>query len=161
MTSQSYTIRPACPEDAEAVTAMWAEMAAQHAGYDVQRWQWAPGADEKWRKHFLEMTGKDDWVALVAVDAEDRAVGFVTAHLRSVAPVFAAERAADIGNLAVTGEHRGRGIGKMLTKAMLEELKARGAEYVTVGVACANDVASRLYENFGFREVMRSMYLRL
>lgn len=161
MSAEGWTIRPARAEDADAVVAMWQEMADQHAGYNAQRWDWAADAADKWRSHFLEMIGKDDWVALVAVDERDRAVGFATAHLRGVAPVFAAERAADIGNMAVAADRRRRGIGKLLTAAALAELRSRGAEYATLGVAWTNDAARKLYEGLGFREVMRQMYLRL
>ena len=161
MSKEHCTIRPARAGDADAIVEMWQEMARQHAGYDAQRWDWAPDAAERWRSHFLDMIGQEDWVALVAVDAGDRVVGFATAHLRRVAPVFAAERAADIGNLMVAAGCRRRGIGTALARAVLEALKSRGAEYVALGVASANRAAIELYKRLGFREVMRSMYVRL
>ncbi len=161
MPGHGYRIRPARPEDGDAVVEMWREMADQHTEYDAERWSWAADATERWRDHFLDMIGKADWIALVAADGQDRAVGFATAHLRAVAPVFAAGRAGDIGNMAVAAAYRRRGIGRLLTSAVLAELKARGAQYVALGVACANQPAIGLYKRFGFRDVMRSMFLKL
>ena len=161
MTSESYTIRPARADDADAVAEMWLEMAEEHAAYDSQRWEWAEDAGAKWRSHFLERLEKEDCFTLVAVDTVDRTVGFVTARMSDPAPVFAAGRGASITNLVVKSEYRRQGIGKRLTEAILEILKSCDAQSVTLGVACANEPAIGLYRDLGFRDVMRQLQKEL
>jgi ribosomal protein S18 acetylase RimI-like enzyme len=161
MVAGSYRIRAARPGDADAATAIWQEMADEHAAYDGEHWAWSDDAAERWRSDFLDMIAKKNCITLVAVDEEGRAVGFVTADVHDRPPVFASNRAGGIGNLAVKRERRRRGIGKMLAAAAMAEIRRRGAEYIKLSVARANAPAIGLYESLGFRDVTRSLYKRL
>jgi ribosomal protein S18 acetylase RimI-like enzyme len=158
MMGGSYTIRPACGEDTEALVAMWEDVARQHASYDDQCWDWAADAVEKWRSHFLDMLDKDDCVVLVAADAAGRAIGFVMARVRDMPPVFARKRGGMITDVAVLPDRRGEGIGTMLTEAVLKELKARGAQSAELRVAVKNPAALGLYEKLGMQTVMCHMF---
>ena len=55
-----------------------------------------------------------------------------------------------ITNIAVLEDWRGRGIGKQLTKALLQYLSNLGASYATLEVRVSNERAQNLYKGLGF-----------
>jgi ribosomal protein S18 acetylase RimI-like enzyme len=58
------------------------------------------------------------------------------------------EGAAAIGNVYTRRDRRGRGLGRLATRAVLAELS--GVKTVGLNVRADNDVALRLYESLGF-----------
>ncbi|OWR29896.1 histone acetyltransferase [Saccharibacillus sp. O23] len=67
---------------------------------------------------------------------------------------FVAEDVPELG-MALLPDSRGRGIGKTLLAALLEGLRDRGAERVSLSVDPRNEPAMKLYWRFGFEEVGR------
>ena len=63
---------------------------------------------------------------------------------------FAADD-AELGDMAVLPESRGRGLGRWLLDAALAEAARRGAKTVYLEVRESNVAARRLYERAGFR----------
>ena len=57
---------------------------------------------------------------------------------------------ADIRGLAVAPAHQGRGLGRALVEAAVEEARARGARKLTLRVLGPNTAARALYESCGF-----------
>jgi ribosomal protein S18 acetylase RimI-like enzyme len=140
---------------------MWQELSRQHAAYDAECWDWSEDAAEKWRSHYLDMLGKEGWVVLAAADSAGKVIGFLTASLSDAAPVFAVKRNGLITNIFVKAEHRRKGIGRKLSEAAFEVMKAKGADAVRLRVAVANQGAVELYRQFGMRTVMYDMYKRV
>jgi ribosomal-protein-alanine N-acetyltransferase len=62
---------------------------------------------------------------------------------------------AELGNVAVADEWRGRGIGARLLREVLDRAGRRGMREIFLEVRPSNHVAQRLYERHGFREVGR------
>jgi [ribosomal protein S18]-alanine N-acetyltransferase len=62
---------------------------------------------------------------------------------------------AELGNLAVAEEARGRGVGRALLEAGMAAMRARGAAEVFLEVRASNLGAQRLYRSHGFEEVGR------
>ena len=60
---------------------------------------------------------------------------------------------ADIHNIEVKPEYRGKGYGSKLMELFLNEMKKRSVAEVTLEVRVDNKMASRLYEKFGFEQV--------
>jgi [ribosomal protein S18]-alanine N-acetyltransferase len=69
---------------------------------------------------------------------------------------------AELGNLAVAEEARGRGTGRSLLTAAMECVRRRGARECFLEVRESNRVAQSLYRRFGFQVVgrRRSYYTR-
>lgn len=84
--------------------------------------------------------GFKGWVWL----EEEQVVGHVAMY-----PVRG-QRACILVNLAVSEEHRRRGIGRQLVVAVLEEARRRGFDHVWLEVEAANQPARRLYQSLGF-----------
>ena len=60
-----------------------------------------------------------------------------------------------ITNIAVAEAWRGRGIGKQLTRALLQYLSNLGAAYATLEVRVSNERARNMYRELGFVSVGR------
>jgi len=92
---------------------------------------------------------------LVAVDPEDRVLGYVTLRWD------AATRVGGIPNLAVDHPHQGGGIGRALLEAAIESLRDRGADLVRIETLEQNPVGRHLYPSLGFVEVARQIHYAL
>lgn len=107
---------------------------------------------------FLKLAAAEEWVAepwefeflltrysqgcFVARTAEGECVGFVTS--------FRHHRSGWIGNLIVAPEFRGKGIGELLFKTVLEALLDSGVETVWL---TASKSGMPLYQKFGFSRI--------
>ncbi len=64
-----------------------------------------------------------------------------------------------VGNVAVHPDWQERGIASVLIQAALEAISARGGRWVGLEVQADNQVARRLYERLGFRDVGRTLHM--
>lgn len=71
------------------------------------------------------------------------------------AVVWLAGEEAELGDLAVAAEHRGRGLGRLLLEAALGAAARAGARRVFLEVRESNGAARRLYERACFETVGR------
>ena len=98
---------------------------------------------EPWSEQaYLEACDKEDYLYLVAVNAEGRAVGMCGL----IIGLFEAE----VMNVAVHPDYRGRGIAKRLMDALLEAGDKRGVKEYTLEVRVGNAGAIHVYEAHGF-----------
>ena len=97
-------------------------------------------------------TRTDDGV-LVAVDADDRPIGWV--HVARLALLEASDLAC-INGLVVDDDHRSRGVGASLVEAAERWARARGAAAIMVRSRSTRERAHRFYERLGYVEVKRS-----
>ncbi len=64
-----------------------------------------------------------------------------------------------IGNVAVHPDHRRKGIARMLMEMAIAEVIACGGRWIGLEVRGDNTAARSLYEQFGFREVGRTVHM--
>ncbi len=83
---------------------------------------------------------------IVAVE-DDAVIGYVGSQI--------VPDEADMMNLAVSNDHRRKGIGRELVCSLLTALKDRGVRSLTLEVRASNAPACALYENLGFLQVGR------
>ena len=62
--------------------------------------------------------------------------------------------AAEVLSIVVSDETRGKGVGKALMKAAMEEFVSRGIKQVRVAVGADNEVANKFYLRCGFELAM-------
>ena len=60
---------------------------------------------------------------------------------------------AHVTNIAVRQDCRGRGLGRMITRALMQYASNLGAEYLTLEVRQSNVAAQNLYKSLGFVKV--------
>ena len=58
-----------------------------------------------------------------------------------------------VGDLTVAPAYRRRGLGALLTEAMIADARERGLAFLTLEVRASNAAARRLYERCGFQTV--------
>lgn len=65
-----------------------------------------------------------------------------------------------VDNIAVFPEHRGRGVGRALTQALIDRAKAENGAFITLEVRASNVPAIALYTALGFQKagVRRNFY---
>lgn len=95
-----------------------------------------------WSEHVLKQSlEKPEYLFFVASE-EGEAVGY--------GGMLKVLEEGDILNIVVDEKFRGRGIGRKLTQALLEEGKRQGMQAFTLEVRVSNTPAIRLYESLGF-----------
>lgn len=69
----------------------------------------------------------------------------------SIAWIVADE--AHLGDIAVAPEARGKGLGKILLRELIDEARRRSAVHIVLEVRAGNDGAIGLYEAHGFQKI--------
>ena len=97
------------------------------------------------RQSFVEeMTGNKCARYMVAVEGE-RIIAFAGAWC-----IF---EEGHITNIAVEATHRGRGVGRGITRALMQYAANMGVQYLTLEVRKSNLVAQSMYKSLGFIEL--------
>lgn len=91
----------------------------------------------------LSIDGELAFDIVVATDKNEHIIGFVTLNKKSKSLV-------DIGLVAVSGAHRGKGIGKKLLQYTLKKCFELGYKEIQVVTQFYNVNAMKLYESVGF-----------
>jgi ribosomal protein S18 acetylase RimI-like enzyme len=91
-----------------------------------------------------ELIGSEETVVLV-VGAPD---GLAVLRLRP--SIFRPALECYLAELYVAASRRGRGLGRALMEAAMDEARRRGADYMDLGTSEADVAARRLYESLGF-----------
>ena len=83
-------------------------------------------------------------------EEEDRILGFSSYGPFRAWPAY---KYTIENSVYVTGEQRGKGIGKMLIRPLIESAHDRGYHAIIAGIDASNDASIRLHASFGFLEV--------
>jgi ribosomal protein S18 acetylase RimI-like enzyme len=148
-------------EHADAVAALWTQMAAQHKGFDAERWQWSPDAVDRCRERYLELVAEEGGVALVAVAPDGRVLAYLQGSVGENRPNRAVRLKASVHTLVVDERFRSRQLGRRLMDAAMARFRELGAGEMALHCAVSNDGARRFYERLGMRPVSHEMYCRL
>ena len=96
-------------------------------------------------ERLCRLVGAGDTVVLLA--GEDP-VGIAVLRFRDA--IWSQGGECHLAELYVAPVHRGRGVGRTLMDAALEEARRRGATTMDIGVDAPDQVARSLYESLGF-----------
>lgn len=91
---------------------------------------------------YLEACEKEDYAYLVAVEGEGKVLG--------MCGLIIGPYEAEVMNVAVHPDYRGKGISNKLMEALLDLGEKRGVSEYTLEVRVTNKAAIHLYEKFGF-----------
>ena len=99
---------------------------------------------EPWSEQaYLEVCDKEDYLYLVATDEAGHAVG--------MCGLMIGPFEAEVMNVGVHPDYRGRGIAKALMQALLAAGDKRGVREYTLEVRAGNAGAIHIYESCGFK----------
>ncbi|WP_031487365.1 GNAT family N-acetyltransferase [Streptomyces bicolor] len=136
--SPSPYIRIALPDDEEELSLLdrrtWSQVHAV-----------TPQPQPPYRPFFDERHAPDDHLV---GELDRRIVGYI--RLGFPTPLASNAHVRQIQGLAVADAARGRGVGRALIRAAVEEARRRGARRLTLRVLGHNTPARKLYESEGF-----------
>jgi GNAT superfamily N-acetyltransferase len=95
-------------------------------------------------------------IVLLAHEATDVFTGLLTAFENF--STFTVSPMINIHDVFVFKEHRGKGVGRQLMNAIIDEAKKRKCSRITLEVRKDNINAQALYRSLGFEEVEQGMF---
>ena len=98
-----------------------------------------------WSREDFWREASNEFACYIVACDDDNIVGF--------AGCWISFEEAQVTNIALLRTHRGHGLGRRLTEAMMRAAAARGAERMTLEVRPSNAAALHLYESLGFSAV--------
>ena len=158
-------IRPAVPDDADAIARTFIESAAYHAELDPERY-WIPAVEtisaryREGRQHPSDAGGR---VTTLVAELSGEIVGFIDARLEQSPDAMHREMIyCLIAEIAVSRGHRSQGIGGRLLRAAEDWGRRRGAEFALLEYHTANTRAGLFYqERMGYRPASITAIKRL
>lgn len=151
------TIRRATKADADAIADMASKLVEQHVGYDPVRFSRIAG-----RKGMAGYYGeRADAVNAAILMAENgsRVIGFAYLEFEPILYAELAVKVAWLHDIFVDESARGRGAGKMLIAAVVDEARSLGAGKVLLSVAARNTAGREFFDHSGFVTTMHEMML--
>jgi putative acetyltransferase len=141
----AFTVRPATPEDADAILALHRRVAAQPGG--LARRPEEVTAD--YVAHAMDVAA-DGGVNLVAVGADEALCGEL--HVERMKLAIFAHVLTDL-TVAVDPDWQGRGVGSALFRALIDTARTMTPPIgrIELWTGASNLGAQRLYERLGFR----------
>jgi len=136
-------VRPVGDDDFAAIAAItnhYIASTAIHFAYE-------PVTDAELRGSWLTHRATHPWFV---AEHEDRVVGYAKAGIWRDRPAYA--WTTEVG-LYIADDQRGRGLGRALYAALLDELAHRGFRSAIAGIALPNDASLALHRRFGFESV--------
>lgn len=142
------TIRKAVAEDAEFI----AKHAYRLLEFDLPSWR-KEERNEMTKADIQHITtsllaGKPDDCIFIAEDELNKPCGFIRLVIQT--DYYTGEPHAHIGDIAVTADMEGKGIGKLLFEKADEWAKERKARWITLNVFEENMHARAVYEKAGY-----------
>lgn len=108
--------------------------------------EWVGLKDEDWIKDFTDLLEHESAIILVAA-VENNPVGII---MGTRDPRKKMNHVGLISRFYVKKEFRGKGVGKMLFKSIVDELSSKGVAKLNLDVTTTQEPAIKLYKSFGF-----------
>lgn len=116
--------------------------------------------EDSMRRYFSEHAGTDDFVAIAVMEGGDiAAIGFMTVGVMPASGSVPNGRLGTLLNILTYPEFRGKGYGKVLIQALIDEARALGLSVIDLH---ATEQGAGLYARMGFEPLpYKAMRLRL
>lgn len=152
------TISPANLTNTPEISGLYQELNACMAALSPQDFC-AAKQDEGFIRSVIEDEQSD---FLLARDGEE-VLGFALVQQKTTPPypAFLSREYVYLMDIVVGAAYRHRGVGTLLLKAVEDWAKARGAEFIELGVLSGNLPAIAAYEKAGYIENRKTMRLAL
>ena len=155
--SLELTVRPARPDDEEAVGRLGAMLVEEHHEFDPKRFiAPVPELPQRYGQFLVSRIGRSGMVVLVAERAGER-IGYAFGGMEGNDYMALRGPAGVLYDLVVDPAHRRQGVGSALMDAALEALSTLGAPRVLLFTAEKNGAAQELFAGRGFRRTMIEM----
>ena len=155
-------IRPATPDDLDALAHQGAALVRFHHELDPARFMLSEGLEKGYRR-FLESELKNTSAVLIVATAPDLEglAGYAYGRIEPRDWTTLRDVHGALHDVFVSPSARRRGVAERLVKGMVDALKSRGAPTVMLMSAWDNTPAQRVFARLGFRRTMVEMTLDL
>ncbi len=140
-----FIIRPFAPTDNSDITDIY----NYYIQNSVITFETDPVSQETMLQRIESITA--DFPCLVYVE-DDRIVGYCYVHAWKEKRAY---RYTVENTIYVSPRHQGKGIGKELLAALINECQAAGFHSLIACITEGNEASNRLHEKFGFKQVSR------
>ena len=147
--------RKASNEDIQQIVLLWQEVANMHASWQPM-FELAENAQEYYSEHLKIILANEDYHVIVA-ETENKIIGYSTLAFGNRPEVFLKRISASIRDTYVEAEYRKRGIGKQLTKVLIDLAKEKGVETISLSVAVDNEIGNIFWKEMGFEPTVNQM----
>lgn len=140
-------IRPAKVDDAQAIGVLWLDLVQYHRELDDNMPIPADDGLQRYAQR-IRNTVYDDLSQTYVAEENGEIVGYVMGMVIDLLPeMFLDERAGMVGDIFVSQERRGEGIGIALMDVMKNWFRLRDVSYYEWYVASANQTGIRFWEH--------------
>jgi ribosomal protein S18 acetylase RimI-like enzyme len=151
------SVRPARQTDAPKLGQLGTLLVREHYEFDPKRFLPVTAQTEERYGAFLASQLDEPDVFVLVAERGGQVLGYAYAGVEGYDYMSLRGPAGVLNDIVVDPPERGRGIGRMLLEATIQELKSRGAPRVVLSTAEQNEAAQRLFERAGFRRTMIEM----
>ena len=106
-----------------------------------------PVSADEMEKRILEVAASYPWLVY---EDNGRVIGYAYASKWKARAAY--KHSAEL-SVYVSKDYRGKGVGKKLYEALIDELRKTNIHVVIGGMSLPNEQSKRLHESMGFREV--------
>lgn len=146
----------ALKSDIPAILEIWKELMDFHVPFD-SRYTLSDGAEESMGENLARLIVAEDALVIMAVE-NTKPLGFGIARIDKYPPVFVKQTCGSIEDLAVSSEHRRKGLGELILKEILDWFRSQDIDRVELRVASMNTVGYSFWRKQGFTDYMHIMY---
>jgi ribosomal protein S18 acetylase RimI-like enzyme len=151
------SVRRARQTDAPKLGQLGTLLVHEHYEFDPKRFlPVTPQTEERYGGFLVSQLSEPNAVVLVA-ERDAQVLGYTYATVEGFDYMSLRGPAGVLNDIVVDPPQRGRGIGRMLLEATIEELKARGVPRIVLSTAEQNEAAQHLFARAGFRRTMIEM----
>jgi len=151
------SVRPARRTDAPKLGQLGTLLVREHYEFDPKRFLPVTAQTEERYGAFLASQLDEPDVFVLVAERGGKVLGYAYAGVEGYDYMSLRGPAGVLNDIVVDPPERGRGIGRMLLEATIQELKSRGAPRIVLSTAEQNEAAQRLFERAGFRRTMIEM----
>ena len=151
------SVRRARKTDAAKLGQLGTLLVREHYEFDPKRFlPVSPQTEQRYGAFLVSQIDEPDAILLVA-ERDGQVLGYTYASVEGYDYMSLRGPAGVLNDIVVDPPQRGRGLGRMLLEATVEELKARGVPRVVLSTAEQNAEAQHLFARAGFRRTMIEM----
>lgn len=145
-------IRPAVPNDIDAIVLLWEQMSIMHEIFD-SAFALKRAAAEQYKPYAESVIADSN--KLMLVYQNDIIDGYLNAEVTNQPPVFAEEKVGVINELSIDEKCRRKGIGEALVNKAEEWFHQRGIKSIRCQVATKNPLSTNFWAKIGYQEYIK------
>lgn len=153
-------IRKAMPKDINSMAKIWSEMMAYHINLDHYFYRLKRNAIQSHKKYLNRNIRSKNAGFFIAED-NGKIVGYVGGWIEDRPPCYQISKNGYLAEEIVIKNCRKQGIGKRLTKKMLDWFKAKKVKFVILRTHVRNKGGIIAWKKSGFKEKLKVMFAKL